>query len=342
MKFNHVPVKTTVTKIDWQEFVKKYQSPDIRCSIWQIANSVIPYFVLWYLMYRSLSVSYWLTLLLALPAAGSMMRIFIILHDCGHSSFFKSARANHVVGTICGILTQTPYFQWTREHAIHNASSGDLERRGVGDVTTLTVREYLTLSLWGRVQYRLYRNPLVMLLLGPLYLFLWNYRLIGKHSGRRERNNVYLTNTTLFAIWAGLCLTVGVKTFLLIWMPINMIAGATGVWLFYIQHQYENTYWQNAPNWDYATAAIHGSSYYKLPKILQWFSGNIGFHHIHHLSPKIPNYKLERCHEEMPLLKQVTVIRFWESLKLASLKLWDEEQQRLVSFSHLKSMQSER
>jgi omega-6 fatty acid desaturase (delta-12 desaturase) len=181
-----------------------------------------------------------------------------------------------------------------------------------------------------------------MLLLGPQYLFLWTYRFVSKHSGHRERNNVYLTNAALFAIWAALCLAIGVKTFLLIWIPINVIAGATGVWLFYIQHQYETTYWQQQPNWDYATAAILGSSYYKLPKILQWFSGNIGFHHIHHLSPKIPNYKLERCHKEVPLFKQVTVIRFWESLKSASLKLWDEEQQRLVGFSHLRSLQSER
>jgi omega-6 fatty acid desaturase (delta-12 desaturase) len=342
MKFTPVLVESSATKTDWRELVKKYQSPDIRRSIWQIANSVIPYFVMWYLMYRSLSVSYWLTLLLGLPAAGLMMRIFIILHDCGHGSFFKSARANHVVGTICGILAQTPYFQWTREHAIHHASSGDLGRRGVGDVTTLTVKEYLALPLWGRVQYRFYRNLLVMLLIGPHYLFLWTHRFVGKHSGRRERNNVYLTNATLFTIWTSLCLTIGVKPFLLILIPINVIAGATGVWLFYIQHQYETTYWQHPPNWDYATAAILGSSYYKLPKILQWFSGNIGFHHIHHLSPKIPNYKLERCHEEMPVFKQITVIRFWESLKSASLKLWDEEQQRLVGFSHLRSLQSER
>jgi acyl-lipid omega-6 desaturase (Delta-12 desaturase) len=342
MSFNHVPVESNATNIDWKEFVRKYQSPDIRSSIWQIANSVIPYFVTWYLMYRSLSVSYWLTLFLALPAAGLMMRIFIIMHDCGHGSFFKSARANHLVGTICGILTQTPYFQWTREHAIHHASSGDLGRRGVGDVTTLTVKEYLALSLRRRALYRVYRNPLLMLLIGPQYLFLWTHRLIGKHSGRRERNNVYLTNAVLFTIWAGLCLALGVKTFLLIWIPINVIAGAAGVWLFYIQHQYETTYWQQAPNWNYSTAAILGSSYYKLPKILQWFSGNIGFHHVHHLSPRIPNYKLERCHKEMPLLEQVTVIRFWESMKSASLKLWDEEQQRLVGFSHLRSLQSER
>ena len=337
MKFKSILNESPATKTDLQEYVKKYQPPDIRRSIWQIANSVIPYFVVWYLMYSSLSVSYWLTLLLALLASGLTMRIFIILHDCGHGSFFKSASANHVVGTICGILTQTPYFQWTRVHAIHHSSSGDLGRRGVGDVTTLTVKEYLALSFWERAQYRFYRNMLVMLLIGPNYLFIWTHRFVGKHSGRRERNNVYLTNAALFTIWAILCLTVGVKAFLLIMIPINVIAGAAGVWLFYIQHQFENTYWQQPANWDYATAAILGSSYYKLPKVLQWFSGNIGFHHIHHLSPKIPNYRLERCHNEMLLFKQVTVMRFWESLKSASLKLWDEEQQRLVGFRHLRS-----
>jgi omega-6 fatty acid desaturase (delta-12 desaturase) len=286
-------------------------------------------------MYRSLSISYWLTFALAFPAAGLMMRIFIILHDCGHGSFFKSSKANHIVGTICGIITQTPYFQWTREHAIHHASSGDLGRRGVGDVTTLTVKEYLALPWWGRLRYRAYRHPIVLLLIGPHFIFQFIHRLVGKHSGRRERNNVYLTNVALFAVCAGLCLLMGVKAFLVIYASIHIISGATGIWLFYVQHQYEDTYWQKAPEWDYATAALMGSSYYKLPRILQWFSGNIGFHHIHHLSPKIPNYKLEQCHRETPLFQQAKVIRFWESLSTMSLKLWDEDQQKMVGFRSL-------
>lgn len=336
MKYDSSVIKSTAVTPHWQDLVKKYQVPDNWRSIRQIANSVIPYLAMWYLMYRSLSISSWLTLALAFPAAGLMMRVFIILHDCGHGSFFKSARANHIVGTICGILTNTPYFQWTREHAIHHSTSGDLSRRGTGDVTTLTVKEYQALSWWGRLQYRLYRHPIVLLLIGPQYIFLLWHRFVGKHSGRRERNNLYLTNAALFAIWAGLCLLMGVKAFLIIFSLINIIGNAVGVWLFYIQHQYEDTYWQQNSEWNYATAALMGSSYYKLPRIIQWFSGNIGFHHIHHLSPKIPNYKLEQCHKETPLFQQVKVIRFWKSWRALSLKLWDEERQKMVGFRDIK------
>jgi acyl-lipid omega-6 desaturase (Delta-12 desaturase) len=332
MKFDSDVIKSATVTPHWQDLVKKYQVPDNWRSVWQIANSVVPYVVTWYLMYRSLSVSYWLTLLLAPLAAGFMTRIFIIFHDCGHGSFFKSSKANHVVGTICGILTHTPYFQWTREHAIHHASSGDLSRRGVGDVTTLTVKEYLALSKWGRLKYRLYRNPLVMLGVGPHFIFLFWQRFTGKQSGRRERNNVYVTNLGLLAMYSSLWWAIGLKALLMISAPIVIIAGAAGVWLFYVQHQYEETYWRDRGEWDYATSALLGSSYYKLPRVLQWFSGNIGFHHIHHLSPKIPNYKLQRCHEENPLFQESTVLGIRASLKTASMKLWDEERQRMVGF----------
>jgi acyl-lipid omega-6 desaturase (Delta-12 desaturase) len=336
MKFDSSVIKSANVTPHWQDVVKKYQVPDNWRSVWQIANSVIPYIAVWYLMYRSLSVSYWLTLLLAPVAAGLMTRIFIILHDCGHGSFFKSSRANHIVGTVCGILTHTPYFQWTREHAIHHASSGDLSRRGVGDVTTLTVNEYLALSKWERLKYRLYRNPLVMLGIGPQYIFLVRHRFAGKHSGRRERNNLYLINLGILALHGSLCWAIGLKAWLMIFAPIMIISGAAGVWLFYVQHQYEDSYWRDRGEWDYATSALLGSSYYKLPRLLQWFSGNIGFHHIHHLSPKIPNYKLQRCHEENPLFQESKVLGFRTSLKSASMKLWDEERKRMVGFSHLK------
>jgi omega-6 fatty acid desaturase (delta-12 desaturase) len=336
MKFDSGVIKSVTVTPHWQDLVMKYQVPDDWRSVWQIANSVIPYLMMWYLMYRSLSVSYWLTLLLAPLAAGFMTRIFIIFHDCGHGSFFKSSKANHIVGTVCGILTHTPYFQWTREHAIHHASSGDLSRRGVGDVTTLTVKEYLALSKWGRLKYRLYRNPLVMLGIGPHFIFLFWQRFTGKHSGRRERNNVYVTNLGLLAMYGSLWWVMGLKTLLMISAPIVIIAGAAGVWLFYVQHQYEETYWRDRGEWDYATSALLGSSYYKLPRVLQWFSGNIGFHHIHHLSPKIPNYKLQQCHEENPLFQESTVLGIRASLKTASMKLWDEERQQMVGFNHLK------
>jgi len=333
MKFDSNVIKSASVTPRWQDLVKKYQVPDNWRSVWQIANSVIPYIAVWYLMYRSLSVSYWLTLLLAPVAAGLMTRIFIILHDCGHGSFFKSSKANHIVGTICGILTHTPYFQWTREHAIHHASSGDLSRRGVGDVTTLTVNEYLALSKWGRLKYRLYRHPLVMLGVGPQYIFLFRHRFTGEHSGRRERNNLYLINLGILALYGSLWFTIGLKAWLMIFAPIMIIAGAAGVWLFYVQHQYEDTYWRDRNEWDYATSALLGSSYYKLPRLLQWFSGNIGFHHIHHLSPKIPNYKLQRCHEENPLFQESTILDLRSSLRSASMKLWDEEQGRMVGFN---------
>lgn len=332
MKYDPNVIKPPVITPQWRELVKPYQSASTARSIWEFATSVIPYIAMWYLMYRSLSVSYLLTIALAAVTAGFLMRTFIIMHDCGHGSFFKSPRANHIVGTITGILTHTPYFQWTREHAIHHASSGDLARRGVGDVNTLTVKEYEALPFLGRLKYRLYRNPVVMFVIGPQYIFLLCARFTGKNSGRRERNNLYLTNVALLAIYSSLAWAIGIKALLMIFIPTILISGATGVWLFYVQHQYENTYWQQGKNWDYATAALMGSSYYKLPRILQWFSGNIGFHHIHHLGPRIPNYKLEACHRETPMFQQSPTIHFWESFKTASLKLWDEEQQKMVGF----------
>lgn len=336
MKFDSSVIKSTAAVPHWQDLVKKYQFPDRWQSIWQIINSFVPFFLLYYLMYRSLSFSYGLVLLLALPAAGLLMRIFIIQHDCGHGSFFRSSRASEVVGTICGVLTLTPYHQWRHEHAIHHASSGDLDRRGVGDVTTLTVKEYLALSRWGRFRYRFYRHPITLFVIGPVYIFMLKHRFVGPASRRRERNSVYLTNALMLAVFLALGLTIGFKNFVLIWLPVQLISGVMGVWLFYVQHQYEDTYWRSGDEWDYATAAVMGSSYYKLPRVLQWFSGNIGFHHIHHLSPKIPNYKLQRCHEETPLFQSSTVLRFRESLKSLSLRLWDEERQRLIGFQHLK------
>lgn len=326
--------------VTWRDMVKPYMTPDKKGSIWQIVNSVGPLLALYFLMYQSLSYSYWLTLALAFPTGGFMMRTFIIMHDCGHGSFFKSPKANHWVGTICGILANTPYFQWTREHAIHHATSGDLDRRGVGDVLTLTVKEYLTRSKWEQFTYRLYRHPLITFGLGPQYIFLLNVRFVGKNSGQRERRGVYLTNVALFTIWGSLIWAIGLPAFLLVWAPVQIVAGVTGVWLFYVQHQYEDTYWQPNKDWDYPTAALMGSSYYKLPRLMQWFSGNIGFHHIHHLCPKIPNYKLAACHHENPYFQQAPTLTFWKSLRCMNLKLWDEDQQRMIGFGELKKIRA--
>jgi len=326
--------------VAWRELVHPHMTPDKKRSIWQIVNTVVPLAVLYFLMYQSLSYSYWLTLALAFPAGGFTVRAFIIMHDCGHGSFFKSSSANHWVGTICGILVHTPYFRWTHEHAIHHATSGDLDRRGVGDVVTLTIKEYLSRTKWHRFTYRVYRHPFVTFFVGPHYIFLFRLRFVGKHSGQRERRGVYLTNAVLITLWALSIWSIGLPAVLLIWVPVQMIAGVSGVWLFYVQHQYEDTYWQPNKHWDYATAALMGSSYYKLPRLLQWFSGNIGFHHIHHLCAKIPNYKLEACHRQNPPFQQAPTLTFWKSLRCVKLKLWDEDRQRLIGFRELKKLRS--
>jgi omega-6 fatty acid desaturase (delta-12 desaturase) len=312
--------------------VAPYQRPHKWRSVWEVVNSFVPFFVCWYLTYRSLEVSYWLALALAFPTGGFLIRIFIILHDCGHGSFFKSQRANDWVGVAAGILTLTPYFQWRHDHAIHHAGSGDLDRRGVGDVWTLTVREYQALPKRRQFSYRLYRHPLVMFIVFPTLLFAFAHRKVARTSGPRERRSVHLTNLAILAIVLGLSWLIGWQALLLVHLPVLVISSTAGVWLFYVQHQFEDTYWESHPDWKYAAAALQGSSYYKLPKVLQWFTGNIGLHHIHHLSPKIPNYNLQQCYEANPLMRQVTVVTFWESLKTMTLKLWDEERGMLVGF----------
>ncbi|MBK9944907.1 MAG: fatty acid desaturase [Kouleothrix sp.] len=335
------PKGTAAKRTNWQEIVAKYQTPKLSSSLWQVANTLIPYFILLYAMYLSLGVSYWLTLVLALPAGGLLTRIFILFHDCGHGSFFKTPRANNILGMICGVLVFTPYFQWRFEHAIHHATSGDLDRRGTGDITTLTIKEYLALSRWGRLKYRLYRSPVVLLGIGPWYTFLISQRLVNPISRRRERLSVYFTNLTIVAIVLVAWATIGIGPYLLIQLPVAFIAGLGGIWMFYIQHQFEGTYWAEHTEWDYATAALRGSSYFKLPKVLQWFTGNIGFHHIHHLSSRIPNYALQRCMEENPEFMDVTTITLRSSLKSLRLNLWDEERRKLVSFGYMKQFRQQ-
>ena len=337
----HVPAAgNPPERTNWQAIVAKYQTPKLTSSLWQVANTFIPYVVLLYLMYLSLGISYWLTLLLALPAGGLLTRTFILFHDCGHGSFFKSQRANNLLGIISGILVFTPYYQWRFEHAVHHATSGDLDRRGTGDITTLTIKEYLALSRWGRLKYRLYRSPVVMLGIGPWYTFLISQRFVNPISRRRERLSVYFTNLVIVLILVIMWLTIGIKAYLMIQLPVAFIAGLGGIWMFYIQHQFEGTYWAEHEEWDYATAALRGSSYFHLPKVLQWFTGNIGFHHIHHLSARIPNYALQRCMKENPEFRNVTTITLWTSLKSLRLNLWDEERRELVGFGHLRRLRS--
>ena len=316
----------------WQDAVAPYQTPRLRASLWQIATSFIPYFVLWYVMYLSLDISRWLTLALAVPTGGFLIRIFIVFHDCGHGSFFESQKLNHIVGSIAGVLTFTPYFEWRHAHAIHHATAGDLDRRGTGDVLTLTVDEYRNMPWWKRIGYRLYRNPFFMFILGPLVIFLLVNRFPSRNSKKRERYSVYWTNLALLAYIVPLALLVGLEKYLFIKLSINLITGAAGVWLFYVQHQFEGTYWEKHSQWDYVRAALQGSSYYRLPKILQWFTGNIGLHHIHHLSPRIPNYNLQACLDANPLFQDVPTVTLGPSFRAVFFKLWDEEQRRLVGF----------
>lgn len=321
----------------WKQIVARYEQPALWHSLWQLINTLLPYAALWYLMYLSLGVSYWLTGALALLAAGFQVRVFIIFHDCGHGSFFKSKQANNVLGFITGVLSFTPYFHWRWEHALHHATAGDLDRRGAGDMWTLTVQEYLEASRWKRFAYRLARNPVILFVLAPVFLFTIRQRFASSRAPRRERRSVYWTNLGVLAMVAGLSWLFGLKTYLLLQIGVFGLAGAAGVWLFYVQHQFEGVYWERRPEWDYCAAALHGSSFYKLPKVLQWFSGNIGFHHIHHLSPRIPNYNLERCHRAEPLFQTVKPVTLFASFRALTFRLWDEQRRKLVGFRVVKN-----
>ena len=316
--------------------VAGYQKPAIWRSLWQVVNSLVPYAALWYLAYLSLAVSWWITVPLAVLAGGFLVRVFIIHHDCGHGSFFKSRMANDVLGFITGVLTFTPYYQWRGEHALHHSTAGDLDRRGTGDVWTLTVQEYLESSRWNRFLYRLARNPVVLFVIAPLFLFVVKHRFTSPKATRRERHSVYWTNLAVLALATGLSLIFGLKAYLVIQLTAMMVAGSAGVWLFYVQHQFEGVYWERRGAWDYTAAALQGSSFYKLPKVLQWFSGNIGFHHIHHLSSRIPNYNLEKCHDANPLFQSVKAVTLFPSLKSFTFRLWDEPRKKLVGYGHLR------
>jgi omega-6 fatty acid desaturase (delta-12 desaturase) len=302
-----------------------------------LATSVVPYLALAVAMYFALDVSYLLVLALAVPAAGFAVRTYIVFHDCGHGSFMGSRRANTWIGTFCGFLVFTPFLSWRHEHAIHHATAGDLDRRGVGDVFTLTVAEYRALPWLGRLKYRLFRTPLVMFGLGPIHAMIVSPRWPSKEARPRIRRSIIATDIALAVVIAGLCWLIGWRDYLLVQAPILWIAGAVGVWLFYVQHQFEDTYWQSSDGWAYDDAALRGSSYLKLPKVLQFFTGNIGLHHVHHLSTRIPNYNLQRAHDENAIFRDVPVLSLWEGLRAVRLKLWDEDSQRLVTFAQARA-----
>jgi acyl-lipid omega-6 desaturase (Delta-12 desaturase) len=297
----------------------------------------VPYLALSVAMYFALDVSYWLVLALSVPAAGFLVRTYILFHDCAHGSFLPWRRANAWLGGVCALLVWTPYQRWRHQHAVHHATSGDLERRGVGDVPTLTVAEYEALPWRGRLAYRLFRNPVVMFGFGPLWAMIISPRWVSRSARPRIRRSVLRTNLALAVVIGALCWLVGWREFLLVEMPAALLAGSAGVWLFYVQHQFEDAYWQSSEDWSYADAALRGSSYLKLPKPLQFFSGNIGLHHVHHLSTRVPNYNLQRAHDENPIFHDVPTLSLWDGLRCVRLKLWDEERRRLVSFREARS-----
>jgi omega-6 fatty acid desaturase (delta-12 desaturase) len=315
-----------------------YQKASLRHSLVQLANTLVPYLILWGLMIYSLKVSYLLTLGLAVFAALFMIRLFIFFHDCGHNSFFPSTRTNKRVGFWLGVLVWTPGEQWWHSHAIHHATSSNLDKRGTGDVMTKTQEEYIQFEWYKRLGYRLFRSPLVMLGLGPLFMFLVNHRLPRPNFGKKQTMSVVWNNLAILAIAAGLSLLIGFKQYLMIQLPILWIAGAIGIWMFYIQHQFDEVYWERDPEWNYVASALLGASFYKLPRVLQWFSGNIGYHHIHHLSPRVPNYYLDQAHESSPLIqKWARQIELGEGFRSLRLKVWDESNRRMRGFPPVKA-----
>jgi omega-6 fatty acid desaturase (delta-12 desaturase) len=305
-------------------------------AMWTLATSVVPYLALSFAMYLALSVSDLLVVALAVPTAAFLVRTFIVFHDCSHGSFVKSKRLNAWIGMATGLLLYSPFLRWKHDHAVHHATSGDLERRGVGDVRTLTVGEYAALSPRGKLGYRLLRNPLVMFGLGPIVAMMIGPRIVAKGARPRMRRSVLWTNVALALLVGGVCWLIGWKDYLVVCGLPALLAGSAGIWLFYVQHQFEDAYWENGENWTYADAALKGSSFLKLPRVLQFCSGNIGYHHVHHLSARIPNYNLQRAHDENPMLQAVPTLSLWDGARAVTLKLWDEDAKRLVSFGHVR------
>lgn len=328
------------TKLAWYGITAKFGQSHLGKSLWQVINTLVPYVALWaamvYLVQQRFP--YWITLGLAIVAGAVLVRVFILFHDCCHGSFFASRRANTILGYVTGILTFTPFEDWRRAHNTHHATAADLDRRGIGDVWTMTVDEYLAAPRRRRFAYRIYRHPFIAFGLGSPLVFLFLHRFPTRGAGRRERRSVFRTNMALLFI-AGLATwTIGLPTYLLIQLPIILIAGSLGLWLFYLQHQFEDVYWIRHESWDPLKVALEGSSYFKLPKILQWFTGNIGFHHVHHVRPSIPNYNLQQCHNNIPALQAVKVMTLRTSIGSLRLGLCDEKRQKLVSFRSLKTL----
>ncbi len=318
--------------------LEQYAGSDLRRTLRSLATSVLPFFALWALMFALYPVSYWLVLLVAVPAAGFLVRTYIMFHDCVHGSLLSSRRANAWLGTALGLLVFTPFARWRYEHLIHHATAGDLDRRFIGDVPMFTLSEYRAKPWFFRFGYRLYRNPVVMFGLGSIYSTILMQRVPTPAARNRMVRNVMLTNVAVVVFVAALCFAFGWQTVLFVELPLVVLAGSTGIWLFYVQHQFDDTYWERTDEWSFNDAAVRGSSHLALPKVLQFFSGNIGFHHVHHLNPKIPNYNLQRAHEEQPMFRPVPAVTFTDALRATTLKLWDEDSQRMVTWKQARAV----
>lgn len=335
----------TVTPVDINlDYIRKemsaYQLPSRLKSIWQLANTLIPYMLIWGGIYYVMEYSFWVSIPLILLAAGFLVRIFIIFHDCTHGSFFQSRKAINFWGRVTGVLTFTPFYTWKSSHVRHHGTSGNLDRRGQGDVWTMTVAEYKNAPLKMRIRYRLYRNPAVMFLLGPLYIFLVSNRFPGKNASKKEQMSVYGTNAAILIMASALSLLLGLKVYVMIQFLILYAGLIGGVWLFYVQHQFEDVYWAGNEDWNFVDASLQGASFYKLPLFLTWFTGNVGYHHIHHLNPGIPNYNLPKCQKDIPVFGRVEPIGLISSLKSIRYRLWDEQHSRLVGFRSIRSLDS--
>lgn len=316
----------------WREAMAPYAKPVLWRSILDIFTAPVPFVIGFALMYMSLDTSYWLTLLISIPTAGFLLRTFILFHDCTHGSFFESKTANTWGGRIFGLMVFQCFANWRHHHALHHGSAGDLDRRGDGDVPTWTVDEYFSKPFMSRLGYRLFRHPAIMFGIGPLWSLLIGPRIWANSKSTRLRNSILLTNLAVVVMVGALMAILGVVPVLLIYAPLILLAGTAGVWLFFVQHQFEDVYWENNDAWSYSTAALQGSSYLKLPQPLQFFTGNIGLHHVHHLSSRVPNYSLQRAHDGVDAFDDVPVLTFWRSMRCSRLKLWDERTKQLVTF----------
>jgi omega-6 fatty acid desaturase (delta-12 desaturase) len=323
---------TPARPLVWREALAPYARPHVPRSLLDLATSVVPYFVLSAAMYWLLEYSYALTLLLAVPTGGFLLRTYILFHDCAHGSFLPTRRGNRRLGRILALIVWTPFAAWRHSHAVHHATAGDLERRGVGDVPTWTVAEYNAAARGRRIAYWLFRHPLVMFILGPVWAMIVGPRLVSRSQRPQARRSTLWTNAGVAAMVAGFSALIGWQEYLLVWAPPALLAGSAGVFLFYVQHQFEDAYWESGERWSYEDAALRGSSYLRLPAVLRFFTGNIGFHHVHHLSARIPNYRLPRVHAAIPALQSVPVLSLWDGFKAVRLKLWDEQRGRMVTF----------